>query len=61
MFVEGYLNATGKETTRTLQMIKDAGFSIQTNGDISEQRHTEQEGVLLKELELLRPRMKCDA
>lgn len=61
MFVEGYLNATGKETKRTLQMIQDAGFSIQTNGDILEQRHTEQNGVLLKELELLRPRMESDA
>ena len=27
MFVEGYLNATGTETSRTLQMIEDAGFT----------------------------------
>ena len=57
MFVEGYLNAKGKETTRTLQMIQDAGFTVQTNGEVSEQLHTEKDGVLLKELELLRPRM----
>ncbi len=58
MFVEGYLNATGKETTRTLQMIQDAGFEIETNGEISGQLQNEQGGVLLKELELLRPRME---
>lgn len=61
MFVEGYLNAKGKETTRTLQMIQDAGFTVQTNGEVSEQLHTEKDGVLLKELELLRPRMESDA
>ena len=60
MFVEGYLNATGKETTRTLQMIQDAGFSVQTNGEISEQHQTGKDGVLLKELELLRPRMESN-
>jgi len=60
MFVEGYLNATGKETSRTFQMIQDAGFTIEANGDISELSHhakVEKEGVLLKELEVLRPRM----
>ncbi len=60
MFLEGYLNATGKESSRTLQMITDAGFVIETNGDISEhlqQTQIGQEGVLLKELEVLRPRM----
>ncbi len=61
MFVAGYLNAKGKETTRTLQMIQDAGFTVQTNGEVSEQLHTEKDGVLLKELELLRPRMESDA
>ncbi len=61
MFVEGYLNATGKETARTLQMIQDAGFEIETNGDSFAnltQTEIEQEGVLLKELPVLRPRME---
>ena len=61
MFLEGYLNATGKEASRTLQMIQDAGFAIETNGGISDylqQPPTEQEGVLLKELQVLRPRME---
>lgn len=58
MFLEGYLNATGKEASRTLQMIQDAGFIVETNGEISEQLQTEQGGVLLKELEVLRPRME---
>ena len=61
MFVEGYLNAKGKETTRTLQMIKDAGFSVQTNGETPIKLQTEQGSVHLKELELLRPRMESDA
>ena len=61
MFLEGYLNATGKEASRTLQMIQDAGFAVETNGEISDylqQPPTEQEGVLLKELQVLRPRME---
>ncbi|MDE0317018.1 MAG: biotin synthase BioB [Candidatus Poribacteria bacterium] len=60
MFLEGYLNATGKESLRTLQMIEDAGFTVETNSEISEQLQTEQGGVLLKELEMLRPRMKSN-
>ena len=36
MFLEGYLNATGKEASRTLQMLQDAGFAIETNGEISD-------------------------
>ena len=58
MFIEGYLNATGTAASRTLQMIQDAGFTVQTNGEISGELQTKQEGVLLKELELLRPRME---
>lgn len=60
MFLEGYLNATGKESLRTLQMIEDAGFTVETNSEISEQLQTEQGGVLLKELEVLRPRMESN-
>ena len=60
MFLEGYLNATGKEASRTLQMIQDAGFIVETNGEISEHLQTEQGSVLLKELEVLRPRMESN-
>lgn len=60
MFIEGYLNAAGTAASRTLQMIQDAGFTIETNGEISEQPETEQGGVLLKELEVLRPRMESN-
>ena len=64
MFLEGYLNATGKEASRTLQMLQDAGFAIETNGEISDylqQPPTEQGGVLLKELPVLRPRMESNS
>ena len=61
MFVEGYLNATGTGTSRTLQMIEDAGFTIKTNQENLEQleRKEQKKGdVLLKELKVLRPRME---
>ncbi len=61
MFLDGYLNAKGKEASRTFQMIEDAGFIIETNGDISEHlQHpqNEQVDVPLKELEVLRPRIE---
>ncbi len=64
MFIDGYLNAKGKEASRTLQMIKDAGFTIETNGNISEflqHPQNEQVDVPLKELEVLRPRIEYNA
>ncbi len=61
MFLEGYLNATGTAALRTLQMIEDAGFIVETNGEISEQLQVEQGTVLLKELEVLRPRMESNS
>ncbi len=60
MFLEGYLNASGKEASRTLQMIQDAGFIVEASGEISAHLQTEQAGVLLKELEVLRPRMESN-
>ena len=53
MFIEGYLNATGTGTSRMLQMIKDAGFVVETNiGDEKQLKQDETAGkdVLLKEL-----------
>lgn len=64
IFLEGYLNATGTAAARTLQMIQDAGFIIETNGEISDnlqESQTTQAGVLLKELPILRPRMESNS
>ena len=64
MFLDGYLNATGKEASRTLQMIEDAGFTVETNGDVSQQlQHpkSEQIDVPLKDLEGLRPRLETQS
>jgi biotin synthase len=36
MFMDGYLNTTGTNTAETLQMIKDAGFTIRANFDLDE-------------------------
>ncbi|MCG9128533.1 biotin synthase BioB [Candidatus Poribacteria bacterium] len=63
MFIDGYLNAEGTTASRTLQMIQDAGFTIETNGeipDILQDQQTKQNSVLLKELPLLRPRMESN-
>ena len=58
MFLEGYLNAAGTEASRTLQMIQDAGFIIETNNDTLDQPEDEQKSVILKELEVLRPNIE---
>ena len=60
MFIDGYLNAEGSAASRTLEMIRDAGFTVKTNDeDIKRlnQEEAEKRDVLLKELEVLRPRM----
>ena len=64
MFVEGYLNATGTETSRTFQMIEDAGFTVKANRESLGQLEEKEEkkgDVLLKELKVLRPRMEPSA
>ncbi len=64
MFIEGYLNAAGATTQRTLQMLTDAGFTIETNGeDIAQIVQEPKKGadVPLKELKMLRPRMEPKA
>ncbi|MDE0555688.1 MAG: hypothetical protein OXI24_15810, partial [Candidatus Poribacteria bacterium] len=61
MFIDGYLNATGTGASRALQMIKDAGFVVETKvGDTEQLKQDEREkkDVLLKELKVLRPRME---
>ncbi len=59
LFVDGYLNATGAATSRTLEMITDAGFTVKTDVAGIEQ-HKEKRSVLLKELKVLRPRMESN-
>ena len=63
LFIDGYLNAEGSTASRTFQMIRDAGFTVKTNGDETEQfkgEETEKRDVLLKELKVLRPRMESE-
>ena len=63
MFIDGYLNAEGSAASRTLEMIRDAGFRVKTNGENIEQlkqEEMEKKDVLLKELKVLRPRMESD-
>ena len=61
MFIDGYLNAAGSAASRTMEMIRDAGFTVKTNvGNTEHLNHKEGEkkDVLLKELKVLRPRME---
>ena len=61
MFIEGYLNAEGSAASRTLEMIRDAGFTVKTNEDATAQHNlkdTEKRDVLLKDLKVLRPHME---
>ena len=61
MFIDGYLNAEGSAASRTMEMIRDAGFTVKTNvGNTEHLNHKEAEkkDVLLKELKVLRPRME---
>lgn len=67
LFLEGYLNAAGAAASRTLQMIQDAGFTVKMNGEVEEQmtssvgplskRASMPSEVVIKELEVLRPRI----
>lgn len=61
MFIDGYLNAEGSTASRTMEMIRDAGFTVKTNLENTEQlnhKEAEKRDVLLKELKVLRPRME---
>ena len=64
MFIDGYLNAEGSAASRTLEMIRDAGFTVKTSIENAEQLNQGKIGkrdVLLKELKVLRPRIASDA
>ena len=61
MFIDGYLNAEGSAASRTMEMIRDAGFTVKTNVENTEHlnhKEAEKKNVLLKELKVLRPRME---
>ena len=67
LFVEGYLNTRGASRKQTLQMIKDAGFTIKADRALEELLKQEDEGkdlltiddskTLLKDVKDLRPQM----
>jgi biotin synthase len=67
LFLQGYLNAKGSSNARTLQMIKDAGFSIKSEVDLDgllkvqqpqEEECTRGSKAVLKNLMELRPSIK---
>jgi biotin synthase len=55
LFLQGYLNAKGADNDRTLQMIKDAGFTIVSDVPVEASRPAP---VVLKDLAALRPALK---
>ena len=72
LFLDGYLNAKGADRGRTYQMIKDAGFTIQSDRSLDEliavetsEGDTGQEGkseeIVLKGLKDLRPELEKPA
>lgn len=73
LFLDGYLNAKGSDIARTLQMIKDAGFTIESEQNLDELiANAEQDPaakptanaaskIILKELRDLRPFQKANA
>ena len=66
LFMAGYLNTMGTDTAQTLQMIKDAGFTIRSDfnlDDILEKAKQQEQApqnseVIMKQLKDLRPAMK---
>lgn len=52
LFLEGYLNTQGKDSRRTLQMIKDAGFTIVSEHGLDDLLDGNQEAILSASLEL---------
>jgi biotin synthase len=58
LFLQGYLNAKGATNARTLQMIKDAGFTIKSEMDLEGLIGEEGPKAELKNLKELRPAAK---
>lgn len=71
LFLDGYLNAKGEERRRTYQMIKDAGFTIQSERDLDAliEEETPRQSVrqdtvsrvLMKDIGDLRPALPAQA
>jgi len=65
LFLQGYLNTRGSENLRTLQMIKDAGFEIESDRDLEKLLDGEIEAEpskskkWMKDLNDLRPAFKA--
>jgi len=69
LFLDGYLNSKGEERRRTYQMIKDAGFTIESDQKLDDLIETETSEspdradavtrTLMKDLRDLRPAMTC--
>jgi biotin synthase len=62
LFMDGYLNARGNSRQKTLEMIRDAGFTIESDKSIGEllqkgqaQETSQQRSIFLKSEEDLRP------
>lgn len=66
LFLDGYLNAQGKERLRTLKMIQEAGFTVRSNFSLEDLLQNEEAGsqetggnqdkeIPLKDLSELRP------
>ena len=55
LFLQGYLNAKGNSNAGTLRMIKDAGFSIESEADLNGLIDSANPQVELKTLKELRP------
>ena len=58
LFLQGYLNAKGASNARTLQMIKDAGFSIKSEVDLDGLIGGKSSKAVLKTIKELRPAIK---
>lgn len=63
LFLDGYLNAKGSDRSRTFQMIKDAGFTIQSDHTLDELIANEMspdiKGADIKNLRDLRPQLSA--
>jgi biotin synthase len=67
LFLQGYLNAKGSSNSKTLRMIKDAGFAIKSECDLddliagegaSDEFQADDAQTLIKTLKELRPQMR---
>ncbi len=65
LFLDGYLNAKGSQRAQTFQMIKDAGFTIQSDHSLDElitnETSSDRKEIGIKDLQDLRPQMGVSA